>query len=42
MGWASSNKIALMLLLLTVLLDMLDGSPDQTFILLSGLVRELL
>jgi len=40
MGWSLLSKTALMLLL--VLLDLMDGSPDQTLILATSLFRELL
>jgi hypothetical protein len=41
MGWSLLSKMALMLLLL-VLLDLTDGSPDQTLILATSLFREIL
>jgi hypothetical protein len=40
MGWSLLSMTALMLLL--VLLDLMDGSPDQTLILATSLFRELL
>ena len=40
MGWSLLSKTALMLLL--VLLDLMDGSPDQTLILATSLFREIL
>jgi hypothetical protein len=41
MGWSLLSKTALLLLLLA-LLDLMDGSPDQTLILATSLFRELL
>jgi len=39
-GWSLLSMTALMLLL--VLLDLMDGSPDQTLILATSLFREIL